>query len=170
MTAVKRLFYAIWPEMNVQKQLVSVSKQIKMGKGVPKDNLHITLLFLGQINAEISHSLVAGTNTIRGKKFTLNLSEYGSFKRSGVFWLAPDSYPGELIKLVNNLSDLAVKNNISIDERPYRPHVTLARKTRSTNSLPPVTIRWPVSNFHLVESKTLPQGANYKILHTWPLT
>ncbi len=165
-----RLFYAIWPDIQVRNQLVALSGQLDKGKIVPPGNLHLTLLFLGQIDGRRLDSLIEATNKIQGKKFSLNLSKYGFFKRSGVFWLAPDSNPDGLIELVNNLSDLAVKNNISIDDRPYQPHVTLAHKTRSNVPLNPVTIPWTVSKFSLVESKTLPQGANYQILHSWPLT
>ncbi|NNE37776.1 MAG: RNA 2',3'-cyclic phosphodiesterase [Gammaproteobacteria bacterium] len=170
MTAFKRLFYAIWPDIDVKNQLVAVSRQIKSDKVVPPDNLHLTLLFLGQVDDKLYDALVIETNQLHHNKFSLELTDSGRFKRSGIFWLAPNSYPDELIKLVNNLSDLAVKNNIFIDDRPYRPHVTLARNIKSNMRINPPSIPWSVSNFCLVESKTLPQGANYQILHSWSLT
>ena len=51
-----------------------------------------------------------------------------------------------------------------------RQYATLARKARRArlpDSIEP--IQWPISSFALVESKTLPTGAEYSVLRTWPL-
>ena len=165
-----RLFYALWPDIKVREQVKTISNQLNCGKIVPSENLHLTLVFLGQVNEDKKNSLVMGTNEIVGKKFLLELTRFGSFRRSGIFWVAPSIIPGELINLVNKLTELAVSNQIFVDVRPYRPHVTLARSTRERVSPNSVSISWPVTKFSLIESKTLPGGAEYQVLQSWPLT
>jgi len=165
-----RLFYAIWPDDHTREKLASISRNLNVGKVIPPENLHLTLLFLGDIQDELAMAILSGTDTIQCPKFRLKLSRFGSFKRSGVFWLAPDNIPGELITLVNNLSELAVMNNIAVEDRPYRPHMTLARKIKTQIHLESQDFAMQVSKFSLVESKTLPQGAKYSVLKTWPLT
>jgi RNA 2',3'-cyclic 3'-phosphodiesterase len=165
-----RLFYAIWPDDHSREKLASISRNLNAGKVTPPENLHITLLFLGDIQDELKMAMLSGTDSIKCPKFALKLSQFGYFKRSGVFWLAPDNIPEELITLVNNLSELAVMNNIAVEDQPYLPHVTLARKIKTKIHLESQDFAMHVSKFILVESKTLPQGAKYRVLKTWPLT
>lgn len=165
-----RLFYAIWPDDYTREKLASVSRNLDVGKVIPPENLHITLLFLGHVQDEPKMAMLSGTDTIKCQKFWLKLSRFGCFRRSGVFWMAPDNIPGELINLVNKLSKLAVMNKIIVEDRPYRPHVTLARKIKTRIHLKSQDFAMHVSKFSLVESKTLPQGAKYRVLKTWPLT
>jgi len=52
--AKKRLFYALLPDDEVHQQLIELLRAfpiIKGVKAVPKDNLHITLQFLGDLEA-----------------------------------------------------------------------------------------------------------------------
>jgi len=52
-----------------------------------------------------------------------------------------------------------------VDERPYRPHVTLARRARGAP--PPPTgadLRWRVAGGYVL-ARSLPGGAGYEILH-----
>jgi 2'-5' RNA ligase len=57
------------------------------------------------------------------------------------------------------------------DRRPFRAHITLARKVRAARPIVAVeAIAWPVTCFSLVESLSEPGGARYEVLASWPLT
>lgn len=52
----------------------------------------------------------------------------------------------------------------------FRPHVTLARKVyRSARTIELQPVTWSFTDFVLVDSKTLPEGAVYTVLERFPL-
>ena len=56
------------------------------------------------------------------------------------------------------------------ETRPFRPHVTLARKvTQPVPTAPFEPLGWPVAEFALVESITDRSGSIYTPLASWPL-
>ena len=53
---MKRLFFALWPDNNSRQQIAQINQQItfpNMRKLIP-DNLHITLVFLGNVDDAIA--------------------------------------------------------------------------------------------------------------------
>jgi 2'-5' RNA ligase len=63
-----------------------------------------------------------------------------------------------------------VQGGFRVDERAYRPHVTLARHVKAA-PLPADTppVRWPVNTVALVESVSAPGGSRYTPLASWVL-
>ena len=54
------------------------------------------------------------------------------------------------------------------EERPYHPHVSLARGIQSPFASEPIEpLEWPVNDFCLVRSEFRP--TRYTVLRTWPL-
>ena len=102
--------------------------------------------------------------------FTLELTHSGWWPRARVAWLAPDEESGVLLTLASNLRDMAVARGIEMEQRPYSPHLTIARKVRRR---PPAQdfapIRWEINEFCLMESSAGDGGSEYRILHRWPL-
>ena len=84
-----------------------------------------------------------------------------------------------LTRLASSVSAAARRSRIPVDDRPYRPHLTLAR-TRENDDLRPLAARlgtftgqaWTATHLHLVESR-LGQGpghtARYVSAASWPL-
>ena len=58
---------------------------------------------------------------------------------------------------------------IEIEKRPYRPHVTVARKAKLPLSTDIEAIDWSATEFVLVESISTAQGVRYNVLKRWPL-
>lgn len=141
------------------------------GKRQRVEKLHITLVFLGSVDAESADCVQAAADNIRAEPFALELNRLGFFPRPGVVWLAPATIPPELNKLYNDLSEqLQQQCGIDSERRAFHPHVTLIRRSRRR---PPVDsigpIHWPVSDFVLIESRTLPEGARYEVVKKWSL-
>lgn len=176
-TSTRRLFFALWPDEPVRDAIDGAAVEAMErgalagigGRRVPRHNLHLTLVFLGDVpNREVS-ILQTRADTVSAAAFALRLDRFGTFPRARVAWLGAEPVAaGEA--LVGGLHDLADASGLSTDRRPWRPHVTLKRRIdgRATPELSPGPdpIDWPVRDFALIES--IP-GRPYQVLRTWPL-
>lgn len=134
-------------------------------------NLHITLAFLGNVNAAQQECLREQARKVNGTPFTLVLTQLGYFPKSQVIWLGPTHCPQPLQSLSSALSLGINACGFPSDPRPFSPHLTLFRKALPTHSTPKITpVEWPIDSFFLVESKTHPQGAEYHVLQHFPLS
>ncbi len=169
----KRLFFALVPDEEIRRQLVEAAMTFPTVKGVrpiPKDNLHITLLFLGDVEENTRKYLEKKVVQTYVQPFTIRLDLYGYFKRSQTIWIGCSSYPNELIRLVNHLKSIGVQCGTDFDDRPHKPHVTLFKKVPKADfPTAPVSISWKVREFHLLES--LPDGnsTRYNKIGTYQL-
>ena len=170
--AMKRLFFALWPDNRVRARLVQQARRLSINSGqpVPPENFHITLVFLGNVEEQAIPTLAGAAEGLRIPDFPLQLDHCGWWKRMKCAWLAPASTPEPLLELVKQLNRLSRMTGLSIEERDYRPHVTLARKlTRPLMARTFEPIYWDVREFYLVESVTYETGARYRPLQRWPL-
>ena len=156
----KRLFFSLVPEEGIRDQLVEAAKTFPTVKGVrpiPKNNLHITLLFLGNVEENARKYLEKKVVQTFIQSFSLRLDLFGYFKRSQTIWIGSSSYPNELTRLINHLKSIGVQCGVDFDDRPIKPHVTLFRKVPKANfPSEPISIIWKVHEFHLMES--IPDG------------
>ncbi len=111
---------------------------------VPPVNIHITLRFLGEIPgnsvSEISDLLLESCSGAGVIPFPIE--RLGVFPRTGspsVLWAGPNKCPSVLAGLVGRLTDAlagpreASRSSLEAyppEARPYRPHLTLARRRR----------------------------------------
>jgi 2'-5' RNA ligase len=169
----QRLFFALWPDEGVRKCFAAIaSKTLKRGgRKIPAANLHLTLAFLGPVTPDVRRCVEDVASGITAAPFTLVFTHLGHFPKPRVVWSGCDETPEALELLVNALRQGLKGCGIKPEARPYRVHLTLARKTnfKSGFSAPHAPIHWPVGAFHLLESKTLSSGAQYKMLRSWPL-
>ena len=170
----KRLFFALLPERGIREQLIETSKLFPTVKGVrpiPNDNLHVTLLFLGNIDENAYKCLEKKVFQTYIQPFTLRLNLYGYFKIPQLTWLGTSSCPTELKRLVNHLKSIALQCGIELDTRPYKPHVTLFRKVQKAEFPDKLfDITWKVKEFHLLESISHENTTIYNKLVTYQLS
>ena len=155
--ASRRLFFALWPEGGVRDALRTWQKACLGGNVRPthRDDLHLTLHFLGQVEAGRMDELLLLGDRMSVRSFELVLDQLGHFARPRVLWVGPASVPAELWNLHGDLAQGLRDGGFAPESRPYQPHVTLARKVRERPEiadLPP--IRWLVRRWALVESRT----------------
>lgn len=166
-----RLFFALWPDAATRARLDGARRSLPdhSGRPVPARNLHLTLVFLGDVADTALAALEAGAAMPRGAPFTLVLDRYGGFGHAGVAWLAPSRIPEELLWLVEALRDTCRAAGLAPDPRPYVAHLTVARKIRVVTPAELAPLPWPVTDFHLVESTRDTAGSEYRIRASWPL-
>lgn len=168
-----RYFFALWPDDGVRHQLEAIGERLPDGCGrkVRRENLHITLVFLGNIDELVVERMGPAVAGFKGRKFALTLDRYGWWKRPQVIWLGTDMVPGPLTDLVAYLDAVAARHDVHVDSRPYAPHLTLVRKAK--RALPVFSfspIHWNIRDFCLVQSITHASGAEYQIMQNWALT
>jgi 2'-5' RNA ligase len=167
----KRLFFALLPDKEVHDQLIELSRSFPIVKGVrpvPNNNLHITLQFLGDLEASERKCLEKKVVQTFVQAFSLRLDIYGYFKISQTLWLSCSSYPRELTRLVNHLKSIGEHCSVKTDERIYKPHVTLFKKVPKADFPDmPFTITWHTTEFHLLESVMDKNITQYNTLATY---
>lgn len=164
-----RLFFALWPDDLVRKQIANIAAQLPAaGNKVKASNIHATLAFLGQVESEKVDCLLKAADSISSPPFDLLLDSREWWKKSQVTWLGASIIPDELKQLVESLNTALIPCGYKPDPRPFSLHITLMRKVKKP--VRPVLFKpvpWLVRGFSLVESTTLPAGAEYRVIQTW---
>ncbi|MDX1514676.1 MAG: RNA 2',3'-cyclic phosphodiesterase [Gammaproteobacteria bacterium] len=168
-----RLFFALWPDGETRRRLAELVPRgaRRQGRPVPAENLHLTLVFLGRAEAAARDCVESAAADIRGFAVELHITHLGFWPRPRVVWAGVETTPPGLVGLVDDLRAAAAGCGLSTESRPYRAHVTLMRKARERPGfhVDIESFRWRADSFHLVESATLPAGARYRLLRSWPL-
>ena len=171
----RRLFYAVWPDTAARDALAELAAAVAHrtgGRPTSTPNLHLTVLFLGALADEHARIVPsAGEAAARaGSPFVLTLERMGGFRDAGVAWAGPRTVPPPLATVVTSLRAVLLSGGLAVDARPFRAHVTLARKCdRALREELAVPIAWHVHELTLVASTLAPGGSRYDIVARWPL-
>jgi len=170
----QRLFYALWPDNIVRKQLTTLksnielkSPQFSLARPMLPENFHITLAFLGNVSSEKTDCLLSVTRKITFKPFDFILSHFGVFNKNKVFWLGMDNEPAELVNLVNQLENAVVSCGLPMEKRPFKPHLTLFRKVKGLPDIEVQPVYWKARDFCLVSSVSTLTGVKYEVVKRW---
>lgn len=168
----QRLFFALWPDAAARRALARVARARLRGPGrvVAPELLHCTVLFLGSVHGNVRACMEAHAEGLTVPAFDLDLVRVGSWSRAGVLWAAPAATPPALEALAAGLRAGAAACGLEVDRRPFRAHVTLARKvSRGQRPAGIDPIPWHVDRYTLVASETRPEGPRYSVVREWPL-
>lgn len=172
MSRNKRLFFALWPDDEVRSQLADLQTRLPQVQGnwVHPMDLHITLQFLGAVSPDRQQCILHAASAVQGFSFALEINHLDFWPKPRIAWAGPEKIPKELLQLVKSLGQNLRECGFR-ERRPYRPHVTLLRKTTPGMALVlPQPVFWLVD--HLVLAESLP-GSDppwYKIVESWPLS
>lgn len=171
-----RLFYASFPPDDLRTQLQKLREKLELpGKVTTDDKLHLTLLFLGNVAEETVPPLKERTTrfmsalTLPKEPLIIRFDRLEHWLRSKVVCLVPSESPEPLLSLHRALRKAARAFDIELEERPFRPHITLARKVhrRVPHRTLESPILWPISEVVLVVSELRPEGSCYKVIARW---
>ncbi len=164
------MFLALWPgarERRLLGELAAACAPQSGGKAVAVENVHLTLIFLGELQpsqVKVVASIAAGVPVM---PFTLVLDRLGLWRRNGIVWAGCRHTPDALGRMVEALQTGLRYLGFRVDARPYRPHLTLVRKARRAPRLQLVPLEWRIEAFCLVRSDLSPSGANYEVVRRW---
>lgn len=173
-----RLFFGIPLDEEVKGKIFNFLKKQglfkKNYKWVARENYHITLKFLGEVEEKYLKELfeIGERVSYRFKEFTASTGEFSGFptkKRARVFFLDLKD-KSKFKEVFNELERELVKLNFEKESREYHPHITLAR-IKGFESLPDLNsliLDLKVEGFALYESILRSEGPLYKILRFFP--
>lgn len=171
--ASRRVFFALWPDAAARSALDVLAREaaeLSGGRATAASCLHLTLAFLGAQPAAGVERLCALAGGVRANAFALLLDTLGSFTRTGIVWLGARTLQPQLATLQGELCAALQLQGFALDQRPYAPHLTLARRgTRLIERSLPQAIGWRVQSFALVGSELGRQGPVYRNIATWAL-
>ena len=168
------MFFALWPEPELAGRLHALAgKILRPGDGhcVAVANIHLTLAFLGSVDAAFRDCAEQAAAAIRARAITLTLEQIGCWSRTGILWASPVRVPEPLLSLVQELTAGLVSCGYAPERRPYAAHLTLARKVHRCAAPAPIEPQaWEVRRFCLARSHMDAQGAHYEMVREWELS
>jgi RNA 2',3'-cyclic 3'-phosphodiesterase len=169
-----RLFLASWPTDDHRAELAQVLPKIEWASGgrrVPVASYHLTLAFLGGVPSARLDAVRRAADQARASAFDLAFDRLEYWPKPRVLCLVASTLPGAAHTLVQELWRVLVRAGFTQDVRPFKAHLTLARKVERP---PPdhaiAPIPWRVDRFALIESTSTTDGPLYTPLAFWPLT
>jgi len=145
---------------------------IVSGNFVEKENLHLTLKFLGDLNEEKAKKIQEKLSEVNFRKFRVKIGEIGFFPKEKyirTIWI--ELKAEEIQKLQKIIDDKLFEIGISKDEREFTSHITAVRIKSVKNKdiflerLKKLRIKkqdFEVSNFSLIKSELTARCPIYK--------
>jgi 2'-5' RNA ligase len=180
-----RLFVALEIPAEVRAGLAALIREFRglapQLKWVRAENLHLTLKFIGETESAKLDAIRAALARV-GSSHALELIVQGigffpGDQRPRVLW-AGIRAPGGLAQLAVDVDASLASLGFAREQRPFAPHLTLARLA---GTRPPEPLRegiqrqatdafgtWRATEFHLIESRLKPAGAEYTTLQSFP--
>jgi RNA 2',3'-cyclic 3'-phosphodiesterase len=149
-----RVFIGLFPDDAVRASLAAWRDAWRWPRSatpVRTERLHLTLHFIGDVERTRLPELAAALQ-LPFERFALQFGRTLLWPH-GVAVLEPDAVPTPLLALHASLAAVLQRLDLPLDQRPYRPHVTLAR--RAGAAVAPdqgPAIVWEVDRYALMES------------------
>jgi len=158
-------------------------RRLAFGKWTHPDDWHVTLHFLGEMPADrvddVQKALDRAASVI--PPFELQLADLGTFgapRSPSILWIGLPNPPEPLFALHAELGRTLLDHvGFKAEQRPYRPHLTIARKYRGEAAWSPAMLEqafmpelsFSVTDICLFVSR-LGRSPMYEIVHRSPLT
>lgn len=170
-----RLFIGIPLDAVVVRELTALTESLRS----PADGLrwslsagwHITLQFLGKTSSAQYECVKVGLRRIRHTRFEIHLDPPGVFDRAGVFFAGVQLSP-DLTGLQQQVLAATTLCGFLPEDRPYHPHITLARDKGGHHGLRKLKSRicgdvqfstFLAREFLVYESFPGPGGSRYEV-------
>ena len=178
-----RAFLAIIPPTALQQTMAEVRQVFERlslpWRWVTPDHIHLTLRFLGNVPDEAVPSLLQAIEqaSLGQTVFALHARSLGCFPhpaRPRVLWVGLDDPSQALGRLNERLIAALTPLGFPSEDRPFHPHLTLARAQNRSSLSQSLTLlqtyqnrdfgEFLVNHIHLVKSQLRRDGSVYTIL------
>lgn len=168
-----RLFVAIDLLYDIRQSVTDICRGLPGVRWLPSEQLHLTLRFIGEADDAVHVAIRRGLAEITCPPFPLSLHGVGCFpslRRPRVLWVGLRG--GEpLTRLQREVERAVVAAGLPPEERPFSPHITLARlREHREADMAPFLARnasfhtepFTVDAFHLYSSTLTAKGAIHR--------
>ena len=180
-----RLFAAIDPPAEPCASLVAAlgDERDERLRWVPPEQWHLTLAFYGEVDESKVEKLQEGLARAadRTRAFGIRLASGGTFPKQAtkarVFWVGLDGEVDAVRRLADRCAGAGRRARIAMEDRKFRPHLTLARSRHEGIDATDLAERlasysspwWTVTSLRLVQS-TLGAQVKHETLSHWSLS
>ena len=176
-----RLFFALLPSA---QQSAALTEQVAPlvarldAQRVPSENLHATVCFIGAVPEEKLESLRSAAAGVRASAATLLFDSLEFWRKPGILCATATETAGSAAArmLAERLTQATSAAGFAPDAKPFRPHLTLARKLAAARAAEcewPLTLEPPLAvhcdRFVLMQSQRDESGSVYTVVGDWPL-
>lgn len=169
-----RTFIALELPSSFADEAAGVARRLSKhmnGRFTKREAYHLTLAFIGELNPnDVSAAAAALDTACAGcAPAPLRSDGLGKFGRShdATLWLGIAPHP-DLMRLAGRVREELAAHNVPFDAKPFKPHLTLARRVRiPKGELPALAFPEPTyaNTVTLFKSTLSREGAVYKPLH-----
>jgi 2'-5' RNA ligase len=184
-----RSFLAFELPPEIKKKILLVSEDLRRSglnaKWVKVDNIHLTVVFMGDIKEEVIQAIKEEVKTVclGFPPFKISLDGIGVFpntRRPRVLWLGLEGEIERISSLRDGLQEHLKPFGIKEEKRPFKPHLTLGRfrkQNRGGSQLDEIINRYRelegplcrVEELIMFKSELRSQGAIYTKMDSWKL-
>ena len=123
-----RLFTGIEVPAEISEWLALARGGLPGARWIDKQNYHITLRFIGDIDMNIADDIVGALDRVNRRRFSLTIDGLGSFGTRKPHSLIARIQPSQaLSELQAEHERLMQRIGLPAEQRKYTPHITLAR-------------------------------------------
>jgi 2'-5' RNA ligase len=175
MSSLKRLFIGLKLPPSCKAALLALDPHLSGLRWLPAEQLHLTLSFLGDVDALGEERLRDALHTVRVPPFILPLRGIGTFNKRGhpsVVWVGVGTGHPHLFALHRRIQDAVIRAGLEPDLKPFHPHVTVARAKGITREMLQPFLRrhgedelglFRVMGFELYSSVLATEGATHHL-------
>ena len=174
-----RVFFGLEVPDTVKKRLLALQGPVKGAKWQSRNQLHLTLAFLGTVNEESVPDLCQAAAGVEAPAFELlvaGLHTFGQAERPRNLW-AGVSGDEALRNLQQQLASQLAEAGFESGHSGFQPHITIARFRKQPGSVAPLLNEhgderfgpMPVTEFVLFESTPGHSGSVYTVIERFPL-
>jgi 2'-5' RNA ligase len=135
-----RLFLALLPDHRTKAKLYPLVGKFKdhalSGNFTSIDNLHLTIVFIGEVGDSERDKLIRVVDHVSFEPFVVKTRQIGFFANQGAndTMVLHLELSKELELLSQTVQNACTQEGFLFDRRPYRPHFTIGRRIRLSDS------------------------------------
>ena len=174
-----RLFFALWPTAHerraLQAALGETWEALGAARRVPAESWHVTTAFLGSVEKAALTALESVARRVTAEcahcnPIEVRLDQLDHWRKPQLLCAVPAEGSPTATILADALRRELVTAGFAPDLKPFRAHVTLARKVTRAPPVPTLAaVRWLFPALTLVSSRTSPHGSLYSVISSWQL-